>query len=40
MVIIIIKNTHCPSCLLILLGNQGTKGTNHILNNVSAFAFF
>ena len=29
-----------PSWLLILLGNHGTKGTNHILHNVSAFAFF
>ena len=26
--------------LLILLGNHGTKGTNHILHNVSACAFF
>ena len=37
---IIIKNTYFPSWLLMLLGNHGTKGTNHILHNVSVFAFF
>ena len=37
---VIIKYSHFPSWLLILLGNHGTKGTNHILHNVSAFAFF
>ena len=33
-------DTHFPSRLLILLGNHGTKAANHILHNVSAFAFF
>ena len=37
---VIIKNTYFPSWLLMLLGNHGTKGTNHILHNVSVFAFF
>ena len=37
---IIIKNTYFPSWLLMLLGNHGTKATNHILHNVSVFAFF
>ena len=37
---VIIKYSHFPSWLLMLLGNHGTKGANHILHNVSEFAFF